>query len=140
VRFDYQSLDVASNRLYIAHMDADQLVVFDTKTRSVIANMAGFPSAHGVIAVPELNRVYASATGDHKVVAVDAETLKIIAKASFPTCDSRVTRTTPPKKPPSISSRAIRLTMSQFTKAQHFSSLNHRLRRIGLKQLRGSNG
>ena len=27
-RFDYQSLDVANNRLYIAHMDADQLVVF----------------------------------------------------------------------------------------------------------------
>jgi DNA-binding beta-propeller fold protein YncE len=34
-----------------------------------------------VIVVPELNRVYASATGDHKVYAVDAETLKIIAKA-----------------------------------------------------------
>jgi hypothetical protein len=43
VRFDYQSLDVASNRLYIAHMDADQLVVFDTKTRSVVATLAGFP-------------------------------------------------------------------------------------------------
>jgi hypothetical protein len=40
VRFDYQSLDVASNRLYIAHMDADQLVVFDTKTRSVLATLA----------------------------------------------------------------------------------------------------
>jgi DNA-binding beta-propeller fold protein YncE len=81
VRFDYQNLDVASNRLYIAHMDADQLVVFDTKTRSVIATLAGFPRVHGVIIVPELNRVYASATGDHKVLAVDAETLKIIARA-----------------------------------------------------------
>lgn len=81
VRFDYQSLDVANSRLYIAHMNADQLVVFDTKKRSVISTLAGFPSVHGVIVVPELNRVYASATGDHKVVAVDAETLKIIAKA-----------------------------------------------------------
>jgi DNA-binding beta-propeller fold protein YncE len=81
VRFDYQSLDVANNRLYIAHMNADQLVVFDTKNRSVIATLAGFPDVHGVIVVPELNRVYASATGDHKVYAVDAETLKIIAKA-----------------------------------------------------------
>lgn len=81
VRFDYQSLDVANNRLYIAHMNADQLVVFDTKKRSVIATLAGFPDVHGVIVVPELNRVYASATGDHKVYAVDAETLKIIAKA-----------------------------------------------------------
>jgi len=81
VRFDYQSLDVANNRLYIAHMNADQLVVFDTKNRSVIATLAGFPSVHGVIVVPELNRIYASATGEHKVVAVDAATLKIIAKA-----------------------------------------------------------
>jgi len=81
VRFDYQSLDLANNRLYIAHMNADQLVVFDTKKRAVIATLAGFPSVHGVIAVPELNKVYASATGDHKVVAVDAETLRIIAKA-----------------------------------------------------------
>jgi DNA-binding beta-propeller fold protein YncE len=66
VRFDYQSLDVANNRLYIAHMDADQLVVFDTKTRSIIATLAGFHRVHGVIVVPELNRVYASATGDHR--------------------------------------------------------------------------
>jgi YVTN family beta-propeller protein len=63
VRFDYQNLDVANNRLYIAHMDADELVVFDTKTRSVLATLAGFPRVHGVIVVPELNGVYASATG-----------------------------------------------------------------------------
>ena len=80
VRFDYQSLDLVNNRLYIAHMDADQLVVFDTKTRSITATLPGFPRVHGVIVVPELNRVYASATGDHKVFAVDAETLKIIAR------------------------------------------------------------
>jgi DNA-binding beta-propeller fold protein YncE len=81
VRFDYQSLDVTNNRLYLAHMNADQLVVFDTKQRAVIATLPGFPDVHGVIAVPELNRVYASATGEHKVVAVDTQTLKIIAEA-----------------------------------------------------------
>lgn len=81
VRFDYQFLDVTHNRLYIAHMNADQLVVFDTKKRSLIATLAGFDSVHGVIAVPELNRVYASATGERKVVVVDTETLKIIAQA-----------------------------------------------------------
>src|ERR1051326_2715257 len=80
VRFDYQSLDVANSRLYLAHMNADQLVVFDTKKRSVIATLSGFPRVHGVIAVPELNRVYASATGEHKVAVVDTQTLKIVAK------------------------------------------------------------
>jgi DNA-binding beta-propeller fold protein YncE len=81
VRFDYQSLDVTKGRLYLAHMNADQLVVFDTKKRSLIATLSGFSSVHGVIAVPELNRVYTSATGEHKVVVVDAETLKIVAQA-----------------------------------------------------------
>jgi len=52
VRFDYQSLDVSHGRLYIAHMNADQLVVFDTKKREVVANLDGFPRVHGVWAVP----------------------------------------------------------------------------------------
>jgi hypothetical protein len=42
VRFDYQSLDASQGRLYIAHMNADQLVVFDTKKREVVANLDGF--------------------------------------------------------------------------------------------------
>jgi DNA-binding beta-propeller fold protein YncE len=61
-------------------MNANQLVVFDTKRRVVVANLDGFPSVHGVWAVPELGRVYASVTGEHKVAAVDMATLKTIAK------------------------------------------------------------
>jgi YVTN family beta-propeller protein len=79
VRFDYQSLDVSQHRLYVAHMNADQLVVFDTSTRAVVANLSGFPRVHGVVAVPELGRLYASATGEHRVVVVDMATLKTIA-------------------------------------------------------------
>ena len=81
VRFDYQSLDVTNGRLYLAHMNADQMVVVDTKKRSVIASLSGFAGVHGVIVVPELKRVYASATKEHKVVVVDTETLQIIAEA-----------------------------------------------------------
>ena len=80
VRFDYQSLDSSHGRLYIAHMNADQLVVFDVKKREVVANLDGFANVHGVLAVPELGRIYASATGDHKVAVVDMQTLKIIAR------------------------------------------------------------
>jgi len=80
VRFDYQSLDPTSGRLYIAHINADQLVVFDTKKREVVANLDGFPRVHGVWAVPEIGRVYASATGEHHVAVVDMQTLKTIAK------------------------------------------------------------
>jgi DNA-binding beta-propeller fold protein YncE len=80
VRFDYQSIDPSHSRLYIAHMNADQLVVVDMKKRKVVANLDGFANVHGVLAVPELSRVYASATGEHKVAVVDMQTLKIIAK------------------------------------------------------------
>lgn len=79
VRFDYQSLDSSSGRLYIAHMNAGQLVVFDTSTRQVVANLDGFPRVHGVFAAPEIHRLYASATGNHQVAAVDTQSLKIVA-------------------------------------------------------------
>jgi hypothetical protein len=69
VRFDYQSFDAGSGRLYIAHMNADHLVVFDTSTRKVFANLGGFSRVHGVRVVPELGRVFASVTGEHAVAA-----------------------------------------------------------------------
>lgn len=81
VRFDYQTLDADHNRLYIAHMNADQLVVFDTQNRQVVANLDGFRRVHGVIAVPEIGRVFASATGDHQMVAVDMNTLEKVGSA-----------------------------------------------------------
>ncbi len=80
VRFDYQSLDTASNRLYIAHMNAGHLVVFDVATRRVVANLDGFTGVHGVWAVPELSRVFASVTGKHQVAVVDATSLAVLAR------------------------------------------------------------
>jgi DNA-binding beta-propeller fold protein YncE len=80
VRFDYQSFDPDSGRLYIAHMNADQLVVFDTGSRKVLANLDGFARVHGVLAVPAIDRVFASVTGEHALAAVDSKTLKTIAK------------------------------------------------------------
>jgi len=80
VRFDYQSLDPTSGRLYISHMNADQLVVFDTRSRKVVANLDGFPRVRGVWVVPELKRVYAAARGAHQVVVVDTDSLQTVAR------------------------------------------------------------
>lgn len=80
VRFDYQSLDPVNGRLYLAHMNADHLVVFDLEKRRVLENLDGFHRVHGVIAVPEIARVYASVTGDHEVAVVDQDSLKTIAR------------------------------------------------------------
>lgn len=80
VRFDYTSIDPASHRLYIAHMDADELLTFDVRTRRVIKQIHA-PGVHGVIAVPALDRVYASATNDHQALTIDARTGAIVARA-----------------------------------------------------------
>src|SRR5258707_7147788 len=80
VRFDYQSLDATQGQLYISHMNANQLVVFDTNKREVVANLDGFSRVHGVWTVPELGRVYASVTGEHKVAAVDMKTLQTLSR------------------------------------------------------------
>ncbi len=81
VRFDYQSLDTLSGRLYIAHMNAGQIVVFDTGKQAVVANLDGFKQVHGVSVAPEVHRLYASVTGNHQVAAVDTQTLKIVGTA-----------------------------------------------------------
>src|SRR2546428_5119341 len=83
-RFDYQSLEPASGRLFISHMGAGQLVVFDVRAGRVIGNLDGFPTVTGVLAVPAEHRAYASATGDHAVVVVDDSTLQIVARVPGP--------------------------------------------------------
>ena len=83
-RFDYQSLEAGSGRLFISHMGAGQLVVFDVRAGRVIGNLDGFPTVTGVLAVPAEHRAYASATGDHAVVVVDDSTLQIVARVPGP--------------------------------------------------------
>jgi DNA-binding beta-propeller fold protein YncE len=78
-RFDYQSLDSTTGRLYVSHMGAGRLVVFDTRTNRVIADLPGFPSVTGVLSVPALHRVYASVTGRHELAVVDDRTLATVA-------------------------------------------------------------
>ncbi len=59
-RVDYQSLDPAAQRLYIAKMGAGKLVVFDVGENRLVATLTGFPKVTGVLVVPALHRVYAS--------------------------------------------------------------------------------
>ena len=83
-RFDYQSFDPVSGRLFISHMGAGQIVVFDARAGRVIANLEGFPTVTGVLAVSAEHRVYASAAGDHTVAIVDDSTLQVIARVRGP--------------------------------------------------------
>ena len=79
-RFDYQSLDETTGRLVIAHMGADQVVVFDTAAQQVITTVEGVQTPTGVLAVPELGRIFVAAAGSHDVVVIDTESLEVIAQ------------------------------------------------------------
>jgi DNA-binding beta-propeller fold protein YncE len=82
VRFDYQSLDTTTDRLYVAHMDAGTLLVVDVKNQRVVADVSGFSEVHGVWAVPELGRLYASVTGRQQVAVVDMRDLSVLARVN----------------------------------------------------------
>ena len=76
-RFDYQSLDPSTGRLYLSHMGDGNVVVFDTKTNKVLANVPGFPTVTGVLVVPALKSVYASVTHNHEIAVLDTEKLVV---------------------------------------------------------------
>jgi YVTN family beta-propeller protein len=77
-RLDYQSLDPQTGLLFIAHLGASSVIVFDSHQNKVVANITGIASVHGVLAVPELGLVYASATGAKQVLVIDEKTFKVL--------------------------------------------------------------
>jgi YVTN family beta-propeller protein len=77
-RFDYASLD--GDTLYLNHMGAGEVVVFDVRARKVIAVLKGFPRCTGILAVPALGRVFVSTPGDGRVVAIDGKTHAVLAR------------------------------------------------------------
>ncbi|MBU6298766.1 MAG: hypothetical protein KJS68_11020, partial [Alphaproteobacteria bacterium] len=62
-RLDYQSLDPATGRLYIAGMGAGKLLAFDIEYDRLASSLNGYPKVTGVLAVPDLHKVYASVPG-----------------------------------------------------------------------------
>jgi DNA-binding beta-propeller fold protein YncE len=80
-RLDYETIDPGRQLLFIAHLGDSAVIAFDTKAQRVVARIEGVSKVHGVLAVPELGIVYASATGTNEVVAIDEHSLKITARA-----------------------------------------------------------
>src|SRR5215470_7271903 len=80
VRFDYQTADTATNRLYLSHMNAGELLVFDVKARKVVGTVRDLPRVTGVWCVPSLGKVYASVPGDTLVAIIDTKTFAVEAR------------------------------------------------------------
>ncbi|PMS14935.1 hypothetical protein C0Z18_29625 [Trinickia dabaoshanensis] len=79
-RLDYESLDPTRHLLFIAHLGDGDVIAFDVRSQRVVARIENVADVHGVLAVPALGRVYASATGSNEVVAIDDATMKIVAR------------------------------------------------------------
>ena len=80
MRFDYTSIDPTTHTLWISHMDASQLLAFDLSRRKIIRTISA-PGVHGVIVVPQIGRVYASATNARQVLTINARTGAVLARA-----------------------------------------------------------
>jgi YVTN family beta-propeller protein len=79
-RLDYESLDQRAGLLFIAHLGAGMVSVLDTRSNRIVANIPHVAGVHGVLAVPALGRVYASATDDDQVAVIDERNRRVVAR------------------------------------------------------------
>lgn len=80
-RFDYASVDAQRRLLFLAHLGSGMVTVIDLRTTHVVANIADIPSVHGVLAVPELAEVFATATGRNRLDVISEQTYRRVAQA-----------------------------------------------------------
>jgi DNA-binding beta-propeller fold protein YncE len=80
-RFDYASIDPRRRILFLAHLGSGMVTAVDLRTNRIIANVSDVPSVHGVLAVPELGEVFASATGRNELDVISEQTYRVIARA-----------------------------------------------------------
>lgn len=80
-RFDYATVDPQRHLLFIAHLGSGMVTAIDLRTTRVAANVTDVPSVHGVLAVPTLGEVFASATGRNRLDVISEQTYRVIARA-----------------------------------------------------------
>ncbi|MFC4947492.1 YncE family protein [Pseudonocardia sp. GCM10023141] len=80
-RFDYASSDDQRGLLFIAHLGASEVIEVDLATHQVLRTIANLAQVHGVLVVPALHRVYATATGTNEVVGLDEDTGQVVTRS-----------------------------------------------------------
>jgi DNA-binding beta-propeller fold protein YncE len=80
-RFDYASIDSARGLLFIAHLGAGEVIEVDLHANTVVRTIPNLPQVHGVLVVPDLHRLFATATGENQMVTVDEDTGAVLNRA-----------------------------------------------------------
>lgn len=79
-RFDYQDVDAAHRRLFVAHLGASRIDVVDLDALQAVGGIDGVASVHGVRVAADIGRLFASATGSNEVATIDTASLTVIAR------------------------------------------------------------
>jgi DNA-binding beta-propeller fold protein YncE len=77
-RFDYASIDSGRGLLFIAHLGASEVIEVDLHAGTVVRTIRNLPQVHGVLVVPELHRLFATATGENRMVTLDEDTATVL--------------------------------------------------------------
>jgi DNA-binding beta-propeller fold protein YncE len=80
-RFDYASVDSERGLLFIAHLGASEVIEVDIRAHRVVRTIGNLSQVHGVLVVPTLHRVYATATGSNQVVSLDEDTGAVLSQS-----------------------------------------------------------
>ena len=80
-RCDYTSLDADRGLLFIAHLGVSEVIEVDVHAHRVVRTIPNLSQVHGVLVVPALHRVYATATGINRVVSLDEDTGAVLGQA-----------------------------------------------------------
>lgn len=75
-RLDYQSIDPAARRLYIAHMGDGTVDAVDLDKPAVDGTAQGTASVHGVMVAPDRHTLLAAAAGTNEIALIDTRTLR----------------------------------------------------------------
>jgi YVTN family beta-propeller protein len=76
--WDYVTVDSAAHRLYVSH--ATHVMVLDTVTNKVVADIPDTPGVHGIALAPELNRGFISNGKANTASIFDMALLKVIGQ------------------------------------------------------------
>jgi YVTN family beta-propeller protein len=79
-RFDYQYLDPHTRLLYLSHSASNTVIIFDTVSRKIVADIPGISDVHAVAVAPDLGRIFATSNTENQVVVIDAHTYAILAR------------------------------------------------------------
>jgi YVTN family beta-propeller protein len=79
-RFDYTYLDPHTRLLYLTHSASNTMIIFDTVSRKMVANIPGIADAHDVAVASDLGLIFVTSNTANQVVVMNAHTNAIISR------------------------------------------------------------